>query len=92
MNFKLRAASRLATAVTTELPLSRMARQFFRAMPAVPKIPQRSLVMGFLIHPLPLEFQDKTASRMGRVLGAGSSLPAECSSATSSRTRAQSLW
>jgi hypothetical protein len=47
MNWRLRAASRLATAVTTELPLSRMARQFFRAMPAVLKMPQRSLFIGY---------------------------------------------
>ena len=52
MNLRLRAASRLATAVTTESPLSRMARQFFRAMSAVLKMPQRSLFIAFDLVPI----------------------------------------
>src|SRR5436190_14910542 len=41
MNARALAASRLATAVRVALPARRMAFQFFRAMLAVPRMPQR---------------------------------------------------
>src|SRR6185503_15592836 len=44
MNWRLRSTSRLATATTVELPVLRMAFQFLRAICAVLRMPQRSLV------------------------------------------------
>jgi hypothetical protein len=43
MNFFALASSRLATAVRVEFPALRIARQFLRAMFAVPRIPQRQI-------------------------------------------------
>jgi hypothetical protein len=42
MNRRLRSISRLATAVTSEFPVSCIAFQFFLAMFAAPKMPHRS--------------------------------------------------
>ncbi len=40
-NARLRSSERLATATSDALPARRIACQFFRAMPAVPRMPQR---------------------------------------------------
>src|ERR1035437_1562588 len=49
MNWRLRFTSRLATAVTTQLPELKIAFQFFRAMPAVLNIPNRSLFIKLIV-------------------------------------------
>src|SRR3974390_1848145 len=45
MNWRARPTSRLATAATVALPGLEMAFQFFRAIWAVPRMPQRTLLL-----------------------------------------------